>query len=208
MHPQVLSDSQKQLLSLVQVFSGRFYLAGGTAIALQMGHRRSIDFDLFTKEEIHPEKLINDITRQNHSVDHIFFQSADELTLAVQSVKLSFVSYPFAIPHETWLESIISMPDLLSLAAMKAYALGRRAKWKDYVDLYMLFMNYASLDMVTDRAREIFQGAFNERLFREQLCYFEDIDYTEDIDYLIEKPTDSQEVQVFLIDLATQDVRR
>jgi len=53
MHPEVLTPNQSQLLNLIQKeFTKDYYLAGGTAIALQVGHRRSIDFDLFTNQDI------------------------------------------------------------------------------------------------------------------------------------------------------------
>ena len=71
--------------------------------------------------------------------------------------------------------------DLLTLAALKAYALGRRAKWKDYVDLYFVMRDFYSLDKITKRAREIFGDLFNEKIFRTQLAYFKDIDYSEEV---------------------------
>jgi len=79
---------------------------------------------------------------------------------------------------------VINLPDLLTLAAMKAYALGRRAKWKDYVDLYVIMRDYYDIHKIIKRARRIFGLEFNEKLFRAQLSYFKDIDYTEKVDYL------------------------
>ena len=64
------------------------------------------------------------------------------------------------------------MPDLLSLAAMKAYAFGRRAKWKDYVDMYCILKDFCSLYEVSARASAIYKQAFSEKLFRQQLCFF------------------------------------
>jgi len=52
MYPDILSKEQKELLSLMQQFKREFYLVGGTAIALQIGHRRSIDFDMFKLSNI------------------------------------------------------------------------------------------------------------------------------------------------------------
>ena len=75
------------------------------------------------------------------------------------------------------------MPNLLTLAAMKAFALGQRAKWKDYVDLYFIFKEY-SFSEVAKKARGLFKGEFNEKRFREQLSYFDDIDYSEKVDWL------------------------
>jgi hypothetical protein len=76
------------------------------------------------------------------------------------------------------------MPTVLDLAAMKAYTLGRRAKWKDYCDLYFILKDHLNLKDISKRTKEIFGSLFNEKLFREQLCYFEDIDYSESIDFL------------------------
>ena len=208
MHPNVLSSDQKMLLDLLQGFSGSYYLAGGTAIALQIGHRRSIDFDLFSAHEINADRLINTIIMQVRKIEHVFTRSADELTLAVDSVRLSFVFYPFAIKHDTWFEEIISMPDLLTLGAMKAYTLGRRAKWKDYADLYMLLKDHVSFDDVVSRAGDIFQGAFNQRLFREQLCYFHDIDYSEHMEFLTDSPPDNDQIQAFLTGSALKRISK
>lgn len=198
MHTIVLNSDQNMLLGLLQGFSDSYYLAGGTAIALQAGHRRSIDFDLFSPDEIDANRLTNSIIRQGRRIEHVFTISADELTLAVDSVRISFVFFPFAIQHDIWFKEIISMPDLLTLAAMKAYALGRRAKWKDYVDMYVLFKNHVHFNDVVARAGDIFQGAFNQRLFREQLCYFHDIDYSEDIEFLTDSPPEKEQIQAFL----------
>ena len=51
MHPEILTHGQIQLLSLIKKFAPQFGLVGGTAVALQLGHRRSIDFDLFSQKE-------------------------------------------------------------------------------------------------------------------------------------------------------------
>ena len=67
---------------------------------------------------------------------------------------------------------------------MKAYTLGRRGSLKDYVDLYFLFKESCTFAEVVNRAKTIFEGSFNEKLFRQQLCYFEDVDSTEKIDFI------------------------
>ena len=69
-------------------------------------------------------------------------------------------------------EQIELLPDLLTLAAMKAFALGGRGKWKDYVDLYFIFKYHYTFDQVTDKAIRLFGDAFNEKLFKQQLAFF------------------------------------
>lgn len=202
MYPKVISSNQQSLLGLIRQFADTFYLAGGTAIALQVGHRRSLDFDLFSAKALDVDKLINSIIAKNYSIDQILHRSSDELTLAVHSVRLSFVFYPFPVQYPVWFPEIIAMPDLLTLAAMKAYALGRRAKWKDYVDLYVLLQKHVTFQQVIYQAQNIFRGVFNERLLREQMCYFDDIDYSERVDFLLSSPPSEDAIKSFLVQTA------
>ncbi len=85
---------------------------------------------------------------------------------------------------------------------MKAFALGRRAKWKDYVDLYFILTDHHSINAVTAKAEDLFGGQFSGKLFREQLCFFADVDYTESIDYLVPSVTDER-IREGLINLST-----
>lgn len=94
------------------------------------------------------------------------------------------------------------IPDLLTLAAMKAYALGGRAKWKDYVDLYILLRDHFSLAQISKKSKDIFGVYYNEKLFREQLCYFQDVDYSEKVDFVVQ-PISDGEIKKFLTDVAT-----
>ena len=74
--------------------------------------------------------------------------------------------------------------DLLTLAAMKAFALGQRAKWKDYVDLYFIIKDHFSINDISKKSAELFEHSFNEKLFRTQLAYFDGINYEEKIEYM------------------------
>ena len=123
----------------------------------------------------------------------------------MQWVNVTFFSFPFDVPAPILFEKYIPLPELLSLAAMKAYALGHRSKWKDYVDLYFIIKYHFSLDEIAIRATEIFWGGFNFALFREQLAYHEDMDYTEAVEYLIPNPPSDEEIKAFLIEKALGD---
>lgn len=182
MHEEVLSPAQKKLLPLVGTFSPNFCLIGGTAVALQLGHRTSVDFDLLTTSELKTNDIRNQIGK-NHQIETVLIDETNEFTVVIDGVKFTFIKYPFDIHPDIDLGEIIKMPSLLSLGAMKAYALGRRAKWKDYVDLYFI-INRFSLRNLADKANKIFGKEFNEKLFREQLAYFKDVDYTETVDFM------------------------
>lgn len=182
MHSEILSKEQVELLPILQKFSKKFGLVGGTAIALHLGHRRSIDFDLFSAKEFKN----TDLHRQMENfvkIDSIIVKKGGEFTFSAKGVKITFYNYPFALEYNCRLEKYFRLPDLLTLAAMKAYALGRRAKWKDYVDLYFILQQHTLAEIV-GRAKQIFGNEFNEKIFRVQLAYFDDINYAEKVEYL------------------------
>ena len=201
MHLEILSEPQRLLLPFVQSQIKEFYLVGGTAIALQIGHRQSIDFDLFKKGTVRREKLAKNLREQGFSFQ-LLFADAEGFHISVDGVKLTFFQFPFDIPAKTTFEGM-RMPDLVSLAAMKAYALGRRAKWKDYVDLYFILRDHFSIDAIIKKAEVLFSGLFSPKLFLQQLCYFEDIDYTEEVSFIEGHEVSEQEVKVFLTNIAT-----
>lgn len=74
--------------------------------------------------------------------------------------------------------------ELLTLAALKAYALGRRAKWKDYVDIYFILNSGINLEAIVSEAKKIFKDVFSEKNFYQQLTYFKDIDYSEEVHFM------------------------
>ena len=205
MHPDILSKEQKELLPLVRQFKREFYLVGGTAIALQVGHRRSIDFDLFKKSNINSTKTLKKLNTAK--IPYVVTRRVSEqINLVMNTVMITFYQYPYNIEAKVDFENTFRMPDLLTLAAMKAYALGRRAKWKDYVDLYFLLRDYYTLDQIVQKAESLFDQMFSGKLFRAQLAFHKDINYSEPIEYMPGFEVDDQVVKDFLIDKSLQEI--
>ena len=187
MHREVLNIKQLELLPTMSQFKREYYLVGGTAIALYIGHRRSIDFDLFKFSAINHKKNLDKLSSSGFS--HIITRRVSEqMNLIINDVKVTFFQYPFPVEPDYKFESYFRIPSLLQLAAMKAYALGRRSKWKDYVDLYFLITEHFTITEISECATKLFGELFSEKLFRSQLCYFDDIDYTEEVEYIIPEP--------------------
>jgi len=180
MYPEILSAKQKEVLPIIEDF-GDFGLVGGTAMALQLGHRRSIDFDLFSDKEFDNAEIRKKISSRA-KIEKIFVDHAGEYTVLINGVKVTFIHYPFGIGFALDFGKI-KIADALTIAAMKAYALGRRAKWKDYVDIYFVLKSHG-IGEIVERADKIFGNEFNDKIFRSQLSYFDDIDYSEVVDYL------------------------
>lgn len=175
MYPEALPDKGKRLLVYLKQFKD-FYLAGGTAVALQIGHRISVDFDLFSKKEIaksllaRVEKVLTNI-RVTVSVNN-----SDDLTLFAEDTKITFLYYPFPTIRPCVKYEGITVLSLKELAVTKAYTIGRRGSFKDYVDLYYLLTEkHTSIKEILSIAERKYHDNFNSRLFLEQLIYLEDI---------------------------------
>jgi len=200
MHKEILSKKQAELLPYIANFKRSFYMVGGTAIALHIGHRRSIDFDLFCSSKLVKSRVKNTLNKLPFK-QQLLFEDFDQLHKLINGVKFTFFSFPYSIKHDVKIDSIITIPDLLTLASMKAFALGRRSKWKDYVDLYFIIKDYFPVKEISEEANKNFPSQFSEKLFREQLAFHKDIDYSEPVEYIGEEiPEDV--IKQFLIDKA------
>lgn len=180
MHDEILTKEQHGLLPLVGKFRARFGLVGGTAIALHIGHRESIDFDMFNPEEF-SNRSIRDVFRRAQKEINVIRALTGQFTFIVDGVYMTFFHFPYPIPYSESFGAAANMPTLLTLAAMKAFALGQRSKWKDYVDLYFIMRDFHSLDDIIHQAEDLFGSEFNAKLFRQQLSFFDDVSYKESV---------------------------
>lgn len=198
MHDEILTREQKELTPLLQFFAPQFGLVGGTAIALHLGHRRSIDFDLFTNKPFRNGDIRRKLVRARR-IPRVLRDERGQYTVVVNGVFVTFFHYDYPLRYRARWGRKLRLPDLITLAAMKAHALGRRAKWKDYVDLYFILRTQHTMEQIVSKAKSMFKSEFNERFFRQQLAYFQDIDYTETVEYLPGFETDDKVIQRALI---------
>lgn len=202
-HRDILSAVQQELLPLLARFRADFCLCGGTAIALSIGHRESIDFDLFTSGQLD----VAAIRKQLILFDPYFsvlVKNEDEYTVLVKRVKMTFLSYPFPFECAAQSDDAVRLPDVLTLGAMKAYALSRRSKWKDYVDLYFILSKHHSLKELSAKSEEMFGNEFNEKVFRAALAYFADIDHSEQVVFRPGSEVDEKTIEKGLVDISTR----
>jgi hypothetical protein len=200
MFKEILYKEQLEIISILKLFSSSFYLAWWTAIALQLWHRKSIDFDLFSSKKINNSKIIEKLREKWYKISRILVDNKwEELTIIVFWVKITFLYYPFDIKTKNKFEWI-KLPDIETLWAMKFYTLWRRWKWKDYVDIYTILNSWYKFDSISKTALNIFEWRYNEKLLREQLCYFEDIDYSEEVEFLWEN-IDSEKIKKYLCNI-------
>src|SRR5665811_115178 len=96
MNIQIFNPNQVELLPLVKEFKKEFYLVDGTAIALHIGHRRSIDFDLFKNKPIRPKAILTKLSESGFSYE-VTRRVTEQLNLTISNVKFTFYEYPFKI---------------------------------------------------------------------------------------------------------------
>ena len=158
-----------------------------------------IDFDLFKASTIRKKDIYSKLKNLDYKIS---FADYNQVNMNAKGVKITFFSFPYKVTVTCELNKALKFPDLLTLAAMKAFALGRRAKWKDYVDLYFILKFHFTLKEVSQKANEIFKDEFIEKQFIAQLGYFSGINYEEEVTFLIPNPPTEQEIQAFLIDVS------
>jgi len=194
MHYEALNQETKNIWKKCGFLLHDFYLAGGTALALQIGHRISVDLDFFSPDPL--KKTLLSKIEENLSPVSVLVNTKNELTLTVEGVKMTFLHYPFILKYKTVDANITPLASILDIASMKAYTIGRRRSFKDYVDVYfILSKEYITLDLLISDSKEKYGYAFNDRLFCEQLTSPEDLD-DENIIWL-EKPLSKADMQKF-----------
>jgi hypothetical protein len=200
MFKSILYKNQEKIIWILKLFSKNFYLAWWTAVALQLWHRKSLDFDLFSNKKIENSKILTKLKENWFKIERILVDNKwEELTLVISWVKVTFLYYPFEIELVDNFEWI-KLPNIETLGAMKFYTLWRRWKWKDYVDIYTILKKFNNFRVISDLAEKIFEWWYNEKLLREQLCYFEDIDYSEEVEF-IENKVNNDEIKEFLCNI-------
>ncbi|MBI4097416.1 MAG: nucleotidyl transferase AbiEii/AbiGii toxin family protein [Candidatus Levybacteria bacterium] len=176
LHLKVLDKKRQQLLFLLQPLKNRFYLAGGTALALMFGHRDSIDFDFFSEEEFETEELykkLQDIFKQK-SIKKIQEENNTLTILLDNEVKISFFSYPYKMLDAFIDEGNIRLASLVDIGCMKLSTIVSRSTIKDYVDLYFILKQEKLEELLSGCLQKYPQ--IDRMLILKSLVYFDDIE--------------------------------
>nr|CBX31702.1 hypothetical protein N47_E52140 [uncultured Desulfobacterium sp.] len=194
----ILDKKRQDLLPQLSPLKNEFYLAGGTALALQIGHRDSIDFDFFKTGDFDTQQQFQKIKRDLNAYKLTKIQEEiNTLTVLVDNeIILSFIGYNYPLIRETINEKYLCMAAIEDIAAMKMSAILSRASNKDYIDLYFILQTHKLNDLL-----ELAQKKFPDidiNLILKSLVYFADIS-TEPINFKNDKTVDFEDVKSFLI---------
>ena len=176
----ILNQNQKRILKNLSFLKKHgFYLAGGTALALYLGHRTSKDLDFYTNKHFNSLKLVDDFKRifkkDLHNKPKI---AEDTLWIKIKNTDLSFFYYPYSlirpiVPFET-----IKLASIEDIIAMKVEAIISRGVKRDFVDIYFAVKKYG-LKRVLDLFGKKYPYASNEYVCLAALTYFEEAEKKE-----------------------------
>lgn len=174
MHIQALPQKTAELLQLLQDqnFLSPFYLTGGTALSLEIGHRESEDLDFFSKKTFDPldlqQKLSEFCPLENVQVEE------GTLNLFLNGVKLQFLHYPYQLLKPPILWNGINISSDFDIACTKLVTISSRGSKKDFIDLFFLLKTY-TLPELFEALPEKYTGTdYNQTHILKSLLYFED----------------------------------
>jgi len=178
MYLEILDAKRQELLKQLPFITDMkpFYMAGGTALSLQLKLRDSEDFDFFTKDRFEPSLILDDISKSGHNFK-VLQISRGTLNILVDDIKLQFLQYPYNVKnlYETDIEDIC-LSSLDDISAMKLSAIGSRGSKKDFFDLYGIYQMVDGFDSqkLIDNVIFKFGSSVNMSYMQMGLVYFED----------------------------------
>jgi predicted nucleotidyltransferase component of viral defense system len=182
LHLTTVSEETYNLLrkvSSIELIASKFALAGGTALALQIGHRRSIDLDFFSPDEFNVKEL--EITLAgNKELNFQFINSNSRMLFCyINNIKCDFVHEPAKVIKPFFIFDHVPYYSVEDIAAMKMHTICGRGKKKDFFDIYALLEKYEWKDLL-----DFFVKKYGEDqllfLWR-SIGYFEDAEEDPDI---------------------------
>jgi Nucleotidyl transferase AbiEii toxin, Type IV TA system len=179
LHLDVLPISQRRLWDELIDIPGAFVLYGGTAIALYLGHRESVDFDFFGSETFDPDDLYRTVPFLADS--EVIQKSGNTLTCLVDrcgTVQVSFFGVPDIVQIEKPLtadDNGLKIASLVDLAGMKVSVVQKRAEAKDYIDIDAIIRDgVIDLPLALAAGQWIYGGSFNPEITLKALSFFGD----------------------------------
>lgn len=176
LHYEILDKKRNKILPLIKFFKGDFYLAGGTGLALQIGHRDSLDFDLFSRKDFDTKELFLKI--KNVFKEYKIVKTQEEKnTLSViidNSIKVSFFVYKYKLVKKLIKTDYFNLASIEDIGCMKLSAIVSRATNKDYIDIYFI-IKQIPLRVLLDKSNKKFPET-DESLVVKSLIYFNDVE--------------------------------
>lgn len=184
-----------------QKFASRFYLAGGTSLALQLGHRTSVDLDFFTeKDELGDESRAEIVLAMTPLNPDVITDHVGSLLFSVQGISTGFFGYGYPLVGQGVEFEGVMLASPIDIGMMKLDALISRASRKDFYDLYFIAQSNP-IDSLLELGRAKYPFARDFELQAvESLTFFENADADFQPSLLI--PVEWKTVKTFFVEQA------
>jgi predicted nucleotidyltransferase component of viral defense system len=195
LHYSAVDSSTLEILKrLLQIpLFGDLRLVGGTSLALQLGHRKSVDIDLFGLLEA-DDLSVSDALKEFNSVTII--QKSENITIyVIEGIKVDIVNYKYPWLNPMMEVDGLRMAQIEDVAAMKLSAISGRGTKKDFIDIFFLLQQFKLGEMMEYYNKKYYDGS--EFLVLKSLTYFEDADL--DQSPVMLKSIDWDQVKVSII---------
>lgn len=176
LHTNVLPKNQFQLFNILstQSFIADFYLAGGTGLALQIGHRQSLDFDFFIPRDFNTPDIIKVLVGLgSYERDN---EERNTVNGTLNNVRISFFGYKYKILDEFRMYNNIRIAGLRDISAMKLEAIAGRGSKKDFIDMFFLLKQFTLEEIFTFHKMKYGIGLNNQYHHLKSLVYFADVE--------------------------------
>lgn len=175
-YPQTLPSNTAQLLGIFKQnnpdFLSSFYLSGGSALSLQLGHRESEDLDFFSQQFFQPELIERQLLTYGSLSETEL--STGTLNTYLNEVKLQFLQYPYRLisPVVDW--QGIKLSSVIDIACTKLQTVGMRGSRKDFVDIFFLLKQMSLEALLRSVKKKYAESDYSETHILKSLIYFED----------------------------------
>jgi hypothetical protein len=199
LHLDILDEKRRSVLPKLKAVSEGFYLAGGTALALLIGHRDSIDFDFFTKDNFDTNELFEK-TRQAFQGHEVLKTQEEKGTLSViidGAIRLSFFHYPYPLIADIVSSDFFPLASIQDIGCMKLSAITGRSALKDYVDIHFIFTYHSLAELLMLTKSKM--PSLDPLLILKSLAYFDDI---------VDDPIIFKTEPVLLVDIRQEFIKK
>lgn len=174
MYTHILPKNTKRLLKKLKStqFIKDFYLSGGTALSLQLGHRESEDLDFFSRKDFNPQKLQQNL-EQIGELKQVVLEKAT-LNCFLLETQLQFLHYPYKLLEDKLKWEGIYLSSVLDIALTKLLTVSIRGGKKDFIDLYFLLQQF-DLKLLIEKLQEKYTKVdYNLAHIIKSILYFQD----------------------------------
>ncbi|OFZ83358.1 MAG: hypothetical protein A2583_16055 [Bdellovibrionales bacterium RIFOXYD1_FULL_53_11] len=200
MHKKCLPKHGWKVLNGLELFAGHHsaVLAGGTALALQIGHRISYDLDFFTPKHFKTEDVIKYI-RKAGSTYHLLSEGVDTLVAEIDGMKFSVFTYEYPFIEKTINIGKIKIASINDIAAMNLIAVSQRGTKRDFVDLYYVLQEIPFHKIAACAVKKFGRERINPVHIGKSLVHFSDAEGDPEPRYIKNRGADWGEVKGYFI---------